>query len=163
VSWDPFDTMRDLMTWDPFRALTQPLGRESGFAPAFEVWETPEAFVFEADLPGVEEKDVDISVTGNRLTVSGERHSEQREERGNYYALERSYGSFSRSFTLPEGVDADSVDAGLANGVLTIHAPKRAEVQPRKIKIGSSPLGSVVEKVKGMLGSSEKEEEKEHS
>ena len=140
--WDPFQRMQELMGWDPFEVMNQWLtgagGREGGltFVPAFEVKETKDAFIFKADLPGVKEDDVDISVTGNQLTVSGKREEEKREEGERYFAYERSSGSFSRSFTLPEGVDSEHVSAELKNGVLTLMLPKRPEVQPKRIRLG---------------------------
>jgi len=117
------------------------------FSPRFEVKETEHSYVFKADLPGIDEKDLDISLTGNRLTVSGKRESEERQENERFYAYERSYGTFSRSFTLPEGADIDHADADLKSGVLTISLPKRPEHQPRKIS-----LKTIGEKVKGALG-----------
>lgn len=83
------------------------------FAPKFDVRESADSYVFTADLPGIKEDDLDISVTGNRLTVSGRREEEKNQEDDRYYAIERSYGSFSRSFTLPEGYDLDNIDAEL--------------------------------------------------
>jgi HSP20 family protein len=140
--WDPFQRMQELMNWDPFEVMNQWLtggGREGGltFVPSFEVKETKDAFIFKADLPGVEEKDLEITLTGDRITVSGKRESEKREESDRYYAYERSFGSFSRAFTLPEGVDADNVDAELKNGVLTLRLAKRPEVQPKRITVGA--------------------------
>jgi HSP20 family protein len=137
--WDPFRRMRDLMRWDPFVELSQtwPAFEEVAFAPAFEVKETKEAFVFTADLPGVAEKDLQVQLAENRLSVSGKRESEKTEQGDTYYATERSYGSFSRSFTLPEGVDRDKLRAELKNGVLSISVPKRPEAQPKKINISS--------------------------
>lgn len=135
---DPFGLMREMLRWDPFGEMT-PFGgiqeRVATFNPSFEVKETDKDYVFKADLPGVEEKDVDISVTGNRLTISGKREADERHEGETYYAYERSYGSFTRAFTLPEGVDADNVHADFRNGVLTMHLPKRPELQPKKIEI----------------------------
>jgi HSP20 family protein len=141
--WDPFHRMQELMGLDPFEALNQwftGAGREGGatFVPSFEVKETKDAFIFKADLPGVEEKDLEITLTGDRITVSGRRESEKREENERFYAFERSYGSFSRAFTLPEGVNPDAVNAELKNGVLTIKLPKRPEMQPKRITVGSS-------------------------
>jgi HSP20 family protein len=135
--------MQELMGLDPLEVMNQWLtgaGREGGltFVPSFEVKETKDAFIFKADLPGVDEKDLEITLTGDRITVSGKRETEKREESDRFYAYERSYGSFSRAFTLPEGVNADNVDAELKNGVLTIKLPKRPEVQPRRITVGSS-------------------------
>ncbi len=131
---DPFEVVRDLMRWDPFAELGTP-SEQLGFLPSFEVKETKDAYVFKADLPGIQEDDLDISLTGNRLTVSGKREEEQRDEDDRYYAYERSYGSFSRSFTLPEGVDVDRAQAELKNGVLTVSVAKKPEVRPKKIEL----------------------------
>ncbi len=136
--WDPFRRMRELFEDVESRAL-EPMMRE--FTPRFDVKETKDSYMFKADLPGVKEQDVDVSVTGNRLTVSGKRDEERTEEGERYYAYERSYGSFSRAFTLPEGVDADAVRAELKNGVLTIRIPKRPEVQPRRITVQGEGMG----------------------
>jgi HSP20 family protein len=139
--WDPFEMMRDLMHWDPFRELGAVSGRTLEFAPTFEVKETKDGYLFKADLPGVKEKDLEISLTANRLTVSGRREEEERREGERYYTYERSYGAFSRSFTLPEGVDADSVHAELKEGVLTLNISKKPEVKPRKIEIQTAKPG----------------------
>jgi HSP20 family protein len=151
--WDPFRLMRDFMNWDPFAEMAPSLIRagESMFSPRFEVKETKNAYVFKADLPGLEEKDLEITVTGSRVTVSGKREAENKDEGETYYAYERSYGSFSRSFTLPEGADADHAEADLRNGVLTLSIPKLPEHQPKKVSVKG--LG---DKVKGVLGSKEK-------
>jgi HSP20 family protein len=140
--WDPFQQMQELMNWDPFEVMNQWLtsgGRQGmpSFVPAFEVKETKDAFIFKADLPGVEEKDLEITLTGDRIVVSGKRESERREESDRFYAYERSFGSFSRAFTLPEGVDSDNIQADLKSGVLTLSLPKRPEVQPKRIKVAS--------------------------
>ncbi len=139
--WDPFQQMQEMMGLDPFELMNQWLtsGRQGlpTFVPAFEVKETKEAFIFKADVPGVEEKDLEITLTGDRIVVSGKRESEKREESDRFYAYERSFGSFSRAFTLPEGVDADHVQADLKGGVLTLTLPKRPEVQPKRIKVAS--------------------------
>jgi HSP20 family protein len=151
-AWEPFRLMRDLMGWDPFAAMLPSTSQEPAlFAPRFEVKETAEAYVFHADLPGLAAEDVDLSLTANRLTVSGARRAEQRQEGETYYAYERSYGSFSRSFALPEGIDVDHAEADLKNGVLTIAIPKQPEHQPRKIS-----LKNIGDKVKGVLGGKEK-------
>ncbi len=133
--WDPFEMMRDLVRWDPFAELGTVGSRSLTFAPSFEVKETGDAYVFKADLPGIREEDLEISLTGNRLTVSGKREEEKHEDDDRFYAYERTYGTFSRSFTLPEGVDADHAQADLSNGVLTVNVPKRPEVKPRKIDV----------------------------
>jgi len=135
--WDPFEMMQDLMRWDPFREMSRRmLGEETAaFVPTFDVKETKDSFVFRADLPGVKDSDVDISLTGNRLTISGRRQEENKEEGEQFYAYERSYGSFSRSFTLPEGIDAEHVQADLKDGVLNVVLPKKPEVQPKRIAL----------------------------
>lgn len=139
--WDPFQRMQELMGFDPFETMSQLLsGREvpgTTFLPAFDVKETKDSFIFKADLPGVEEKDIDITLTGDRLVVSGKRESEKREEHERYFAYERSFGSFSRAFTLPEGVDGENIQAELKGGVLTLTLPKKPEVQPRRITVGT--------------------------
>lgn len=138
AAWDPFRSMRDLMRWDPFTALSAfPSQAIATFAPDFEVKETKESFVFTADMPGVAEKDLHVQLSDNRLSISGKRESEKTEQNETYYATERSYGSFTRSFVLPEGVDGDKAHAQLKNGVLSIAIPKRPEAQPRKIAIQS--------------------------
>jgi HSP20 family protein len=140
--WDPFEMMREMMAWDPFRELGGPLGRAEAFVPSFDVKETKDGYVFKADLPGVKEKDLEISLTGNRLTVSGHREEERKqEEEERYYAYERSSGTFTRSFTLPEGIDPDSASAELKEGVLTLHLSKRPEVKAKRIELGPTPRG----------------------
>src|SRR4051794_17660968 len=99
-AWDPFRMMQELLegnlpAWNETRQLA--------FAPTFEVKETRDSYVFKADLPGVKESDLEISLTNNRLVVGGKRDAEQREESDKFYAYERSFGSFSRAFTLPDG------------------------------------------------------------
>lgn len=138
-TWDPFELMQDFMRWDPFREMSRRvLGEEAlGFVPSFEVKETKDSFVFKADLPGVKEGDLDVSLTGNRLTVSGRRQEENREEGEQFFTYERSYGSFSRSFTLPDGVDGDHIQAELKEGVLTLVVPKKPEVQSKRIALKS--------------------------
>lgn len=135
---DPVDVMREMLQWDPFREMPSLAVRMPSFVPAFEVKETKDGFVFKADLPGIQEKDLDVSLTGNRLTVSGKREEETRREEERYFALERSYGSFTRSFTLPDGVDADSATAEMKDGVLTLRIAKKPEVKARKIALGAA-------------------------
>jgi len=152
--WEPLRLMRDLMNWDPFGEMfPTTASRLEGpiFAPRFEVKETKDAYVFKADLPGIEEKDLEITLTGNRITVSGKREAERYEESDTYYTCERSYGSFSRSFTLPEGADFEHCEADLKHGVLTLAVHKKPEHQPKKISVKA--LG---EKVKGVLSGKEK-------
>jgi HSP20 family protein len=129
---DPFQFARDLLSWDPFFAGTR---QASAFVPAFEVKETNEAFILKGDLPGVAESDLDIAVHNNVLTVSGSRQSEERKEGESYALYERQYGSFSRSFSLPDTADGERVEAKLDAGVLTLTIWKKAEAKPRKIAL----------------------------
>jgi HSP20 family protein len=131
---EPYRLLREMLRWDPFAEM-EPVLPGRAFTPAFEVKETKDSYVFKADMPGMKEDQIDISVTGNRLTMSGERSEEERKEDENYFAYERSYGSFSRSFTLPEGADLEHVQAEMKEGVLTIRVPKKPESQPRKISV----------------------------
>ena len=129
---DPFQVARDLLSWDPFFAGTR---QASAFVPAFEVKETSEAFILKGDVPGVAEADLDIAVHNNVLTVSGIRQSEERKEGESFALYERQYGSFSRSFSLPDTADGDRVEAKLDAGVLTLTIWKKAEAKPRKIAL----------------------------
>ncbi|XXF77662.1 Hsp20/alpha crystallin family protein [Myxococcaceae bacterium GXIMD 01537] len=142
--WDPFQRMQEVMGWDPLETMSQLLSAREGaagtFVPAFDVKETKDAFIFKADLPGIEEKDLDITLTGDRLVVSGKRESEKREQHERYFTWERSAGSFSRAFTLPEGINGEAVNAELKGGVLTLVLPKKPEVQPKRIKVGGEKL-----------------------
>ena len=136
--WDPFDIMREMLSMDPLRQLGHlgPLGGGmQQFMPQFEVRETNDRYLFKADLPGVKDDDLEISVDESRLTVSGRREMEQADENDRYYAFERAYGSFTRTFTLPSGIDPDKVTADLKDGVLMIEIPKAPEHQPRKISV----------------------------
>ncbi len=137
-TWDPWRTMRSLLSWDPFREMAPfPAFEERtiAFSPAFDIKETKEAYLFKADVPGIQDKDLEVTMTGNRLTVSGKRDEEKEEKSERYYAYERNYGSFSRSFTLPEGTDTENLRASLDAGVLTISVPKKPEVQPKRIAV----------------------------
>ena len=128
---DPYSLARELLGWDPFFG-----GRQvSAFAPTFEVKETADQFVIKADLPGVDEKALDINVHHGVLSVAGHRDSEERKEGETYALYERQFGSFTRSFQLPETADGERIDAKLAEGVLTLSIPKKAEAKPRKIEL----------------------------
>lgn len=137
--WDPFRTMRELMRWEPFGSAP-PAGwlEPASLAPAFEVKETKDGFEFKADVPGIDSKDLDVKLTNNRLTVSGKREAEKTDKGDTYYTYERSYGSFARSFTVPEGINADAIHADLKDGVLKINIPKKPEAKPRQVQIKNS-------------------------
>jgi HSP20 family protein len=106
-----------------------------GFAPNMDVSETEKEVTISAELPGLEPEDINISLDHNILTVSGEKHAEKEEKDKRYYRVERSYGSFSRSIPLPEGVEEDNIDATFKRGVLKIKLPKTAEAQKKSKKI----------------------------
>src|SRR5438874_11450845 len=117
-------------------------GAARRWIPAMDLVETDEDFVLRADLPGLSESDVNIELEDAVLTVSGERKSEHEERKEGYYRVERASGAFSRSLTLPEGVDADAIQAGFDKGVLEVRIPKPEERKPRKVAItvgGSEP------------------------
>jgi HSP20 family protein len=121
----------------------QPRGQQgtevTEWAPAIDVVTEDGDLVIRAELPGVKQEDVDITLHNNVLTISGERKAEQEEERGGYYVRERRYGSFSRSLTVPEGVDESKIHARYENGVLEVTVEGAAEVQePKRIQIEGS-------------------------
>jgi HSP20 family protein len=152
VFLDPFRLMDELLRWDPFRGGDGWNGAiNAEFTPTFEVKETKDEYVVQADLPGVADKDLDISVTGNVIQISGRREQQSRQEGDRFYAMERSYGQFSRSFSLPEGADAEKVSAQLDAGVLTVRIPKKPEVQPKRITVGVGVAGNGARGEKGKV------------
>ncbi|MEZ0284825.1 MAG: Hsp20/alpha crystallin family protein [Thermoleophilia bacterium] len=147
--------MRDIIRWDPFRDLfalraemDRLLARVPGpgesslprrWAPASDVVETDDAIVITAELPGVKDEDVAITVENGVLRISGERRLEHETEDDRYHRLERSYGGFERTFPLPPSVDEDDINAGIAYGVLKISIPKPTATEPKRIAI--NPAG----------------------
>jgi HSP20 family protein len=138
--------------WEPFRnisTLQEQVNRlfDSSFkgngdnstlttwAPAVDIYETENELALKADLPEVSEKDLDIRVENNMLTLRGERKFEQKVNEDNYLRIERTYGSFSRSFSLPNTVNTEAIKADYKNGVLTVQLPKRAESKPKQVKV----------------------------
>jgi HSP20 family protein len=113
--------------------------------PAMDLVESQDHFVLRADLPGLAEEDVNIEVEDRVLTVSGERKAEQTESKDGFHRIERAFGSFSRSLTLPEGVDADAVTASFDRGVLEVRIPKPEQRKPRKISIGVGDSPKTIE------------------
>jgi HSP20 family protein len=105
------------------------------WAPAVDIYETPNELVVKADLPDVNEKDIDVRVENNLLTIRGERKFEKSVSEENYLRVERTYGAFSRSFSLPNTVNAEAIAAEYKNGVLTVTLPKREESKPRQVKV----------------------------
>lgn len=147
--FDPLDVMRSMMGFDPFAELPRLARDGANYLVPFDVKETKDAWLFKADVPGVKEEDLDISLTGNVLTVCGKRSHEEKKEGETWHSYERSYGAFSRSFTLPDNADGEAVKAELRNGELLLNVPKRPEMQPKRIAIGSSgPSAKEVKDVK---------------
>ena len=139
LEFDPYRAMREMLRWDPFREMTPSWSatEQATFMPAFEVKETKEAYLFKADLPGVKDKDIDVKLHDNRLTISGKLESEVEDKSDTYYAYERSYGNFVRAFTLPDGIDSEHVSADLKEGVLTVAIPKKPGAGAKTISIKS--------------------------
>ena len=141
--------------WDPFRdlialqermnklfedSLSKSSAFEEGLAagawtPSADIYETPEKIVIKVDLPGMTQEEIELKVEDNTLTVKGERILEKDTKKEDYHRIERSYGAFSRSFTLPNSVDVDNIKAQHKNGILEIVLPKKEETRPKKIKI----------------------------
>ena len=139
VRWDPYrdiTALRDEMN----RLFTRSLGDSAGgsaWTPAMDIFDTQDAVVLKAELPGLTPEDIDIEIDDNVLTVKGERRFEDTVEDGRYYRLERAYGTFSRTVTLPQGVKSEDISADFDNGVLHVRVPKADEVKPRKIAVGA--------------------------
>jgi len=132
----PFHPFRlledDLLGWSPFRR-TNGQGQTATFTPRFDVKETEEALLVSADLPGIPEENVSVTLDNQVLTIKGERSQEDKKEGETFYIFERAYGSFERAFRLPEHADGNNISASLKNGVLELVIPKRAESKPKKI------------------------------
>jgi len=145
--------MTILTRWDPFREFTTLQdrmnrlfrdsfgeGREealttTAFAPPVDVYEDEHNVTLKIEVPGIEEEDIDVRIENNTLTVHGERKFEKEEKEENYRRVERQYGSFTRSFTLPNTVDTENVSANYDKGVLKIKLAKKAEAKPKQIKV----------------------------
>lgn len=138
VRWDPFRNLmsirkemdRVLRDWDD-EAPTN----VSAWRPAVDIVENENELVLDVELPGIDKKDIKIGVDNGVLSISGERSFSNEVKEENYHRIERSYGSFYRSFTLPTSVESDKIDAGYADGILKIRLPKREEAKPRQIEV----------------------------
>ena len=142
-----------IITWDPFRGLVTrekmnrifegaltSRGEEQDMAastwtPSVDIHENENELVLSAEVPGIEDKDIEIEIENNTLSIKGERKIEKETKEENYHRIERSYGSFSRSFTLPTNVNQDNIKAEYDNGVLRISLPKKPELKPKKVKV----------------------------
>jgi HSP20 family protein len=138
--WDPFRWMREMMRWDPFRnmGIMPRFEQQDVWIPSFDVRENGSSIKIVADVPGVKRDDLEISVMGNRLVITGRREVEERSKDENVHTWERQFGQFTRTFTLPDNVDADHITSELRDGVLTIVAPLKAGSRTRKIQIGGA-------------------------
>jgi len=143
VRWDPFKDLVSLRErFDRFFEDLLPAERElfeGEWSPRADIHETDKAMVIDAELPGVQDKDIDISVQGNNLILKGERERERDAKKENFHRIERSYGSFYRSFMLPTYVDLDHIEAKHVDGLLRITIPKKPELKPRKVKVLPRP------------------------
>jgi len=132
---------------DPFRELAsffqsfEPTGKDQltagSFVPPVDVYEDEQNLILKLEVPGVNEADLNVSVENNTLTIQGERKFEKEEKEENFHRIERRYGSFLRTFKLPNTVDSDKVEASYDKGILKITLAKRAEAKPRQIKVGN--------------------------
>ncbi len=145
ATWHPFDDLRtevDRLFEDfgrgnwmrPFRSM-QPLFRADWTAPAVDIAEKENAFEITAELPGLEAKNVEVTLRNGNIVIKGEKHDDKEEKSKDYYLQERRYGSFERSFSMPEGVDSGKIEASFKNGVLTVTRPKTAEAQKPAKKV----------------------------
>ncbi len=142
IRWDPFRdlaTLRERMNRLFEEAYTS-RGEEkdlvaSTWNPSVDIFETENELVLKAELPGVDEDDIEIKIEDSTLTLKGDRKFEKETKEENYHRIERSYGSFYRSFTLPRNIDQDKIKAESENGILKVTMPKKAELKPKKVKI----------------------------
>jgi len=139
--WEPFrvSTLQDRIN-RVFRDSYSQAGQDesltsSTFAPSVDVYEDEHNVTLKIEVPGIDEKDIDVNLENNTLTVHGERKIEKEEKEENYRRVERQYGSFTRTFTLPTTVDSEKVSANYDKGVLKITLPKKAEAKPKQIKV----------------------------
>ena len=154
--WDPFRefvTLQDRMN-RLFRDSYGPEGREEAltattFAPPVDVYEDEHNVTLKIEVPGIDEKDIDVRIENNTLTVHGERKFEKEEKEENYRRVERQYGSFTRTFTLPDTVETEKVQADYDKGVLKISLAKKAEAKPTQIKVNIGGAKVVEAKVPG--------------
>ncbi|HWP27054.1 MAG TPA: Hsp20/alpha crystallin family protein [Xanthobacteraceae bacterium] len=137
ITADPFVMLQEEIDrlFDDFMRGWPTVGRLPEFAPEMDVTENDKEIEVTVELPGLEEKDIQINVADNFLTIRGEKRAEKNEETRNYRHYERSYGSFSRTIELPPGIDADAIKASLSKGVLKVTVPKPAPAQVKKVEV----------------------------
>ena len=146
-SWEPLQGLNTLQEQvnrlfeDNFTRSRSGQAELASWAPAVDIYETENELVVKADLPDVQEKDIDVRVENNTLTIHGERKFENDVHQDNYLRVERAYGTFTRSFSLPNTVHTEGIRAEYRNGVLSVRMPKREESKPKQIKISVSADG----------------------
>ena len=131
--YDPLTSLRHFE--DAFSRLFSEPQDNRPWAPPVDIYETENELVLKADLPDVELKDLDVRVENQTLTIAGERKFERKDSGKGYHRVERSYGNFARSFSVPNSFDTDKINAGFKNGVLTVTLPKKEAAKPRQIKV----------------------------
>ena len=136
--WDPFEEMTTLRNrmdrlWSRLTTEDEPV--LANWTPTSDVIETKDDIVIKSELPGIEEKDVNIEIENGMLSIKGERKAEKETEEKGYRRIERAYGSFFRTFTLPPNVEAEKIFASLSNGLLEVHMPKKEGAKPRTVKV----------------------------
>jgi HSP20 family protein len=149
VRYDPFRDLRNLHE-EVNRLFTGNVGRafedegiaRGSWSPSVDIYENKEQIVLEAELPGMSREDFDLSVENNVITLRGERHFEKKDETDNYHRVERAYGAFLRSFTLPSTVSGEGASAEYRNGVLRVVLPKKEETKARRIEVKGETNGS---------------------
>jgi HSP20 family protein len=145
VRWDPIRELDSLQgdmnrLFDRFFEGRTANGMGRRWIPAMDLVATENDLVLRGDLPGMSEEDVDIEIKDNVLTVSGERQAEHEDKGEGYHRVERAFGRFSRSLSLPQGIDPDKVEAKFEKGVLEVHIPKPAEAKPTRVQIGKGTV-----------------------
>ena len=141
LAFDPFRNFEERMRrffgegFDPFNKSAEESWSLATWSPTCDIYETDNEIVVKAELPEVKKEDVNVSIENNILTIRGERNLSEETKRENYHRLERSYGEFSRSFTLPSFVDGGKVNAEFKDGMLRVTMPKREEAKPKQIEI----------------------------
>ena len=140
MEWKPFKEVTKLRSemdrlWDDYFGSGRRAFKSESWIPSVDVSETEDKIMVKAEIPGMDSKDIDISLSGDILTIKGEKKSELEETKENYHLVERSYGTFSRSLRLPVGVEADKIEASYKQGVLIVTCPKKEEVKPKPIEI----------------------------
>jgi len=165
--WDPFRDMQTLQNrlnrlFEEQYSSGQEAMTTGAFVPPVDIYEDQHGIQLKLEVPGIDEKDLDIKVENNVLTVSGERKFEKEQKEENFHRIERRYGSFTRSFTLPNTVDTEKISGEYNNGVLNLHLAKREEAKPKQIKVsigqkqveGKAPSSQQIEGKQGSVSGS---------